>query len=97
MELKKSLLYVMLAGLLLCIISMQVLPQADLPDTAFHRNTAPIIATARVIGASTLLKSTVFNLPIVDSRSREINREHFSPSTVPAKKFLPVLHCSLLC
>ena len=90
MKLKNSFLYVVLAGLLLCIVSMQVLPQADVPD-AFHRYTAPITAKARVIRASTLLKSTVSNLPVVDSRAQEMSRKNLPSSTFPAKNCLPIL------
>jgi len=89
--LNNSFLYVVLAGLLLCIVSMQVLPQADVPDTAFHRYTAPITAKARVIRASTLLKSTVSNLPVVDSRAQEMSRKNLPSSTFPAKNCLPIL------
>ena len=93
---KKSFVCVVLPALLICIVSVQVLPQVDLPDTAFHRNTAPIVAKARITAASTALKSTVFNLSVVDSRSPEMNREQLLTSAVPVK-FLPILLCCLLC
>ena len=93
---KKSFVCVVLPPLLLCIVSVQVLPQVDLPDTAFHRNTAPVVAKTRITAASTALKSTAFNLSVVDSRSQEINREQLLTNAVPVK-FLPILLCCLLC
>jgi len=93
---KKSFVCVVLPALLICIVSVQVLPQVDLPDTAFHRNTAPIVAKARITAASTALKSTTFNLSVIESRSPEMSREQLLTSAVPVK-FLPILLCCLLC
>jgi hypothetical protein len=94
---KKSFVSAVLPALLVCIVLVQVLPQVDLPDAAFHSNTAPIIGKARVRAASTALKNNVFNLSVVDSRAPEVNREQFLTRAVPVKKFLPILLCCLLC
>jgi hypothetical protein len=94
---KKSLVYLVVPGLLLCIISVQVLPQVDLPDAAFHRNTAPMVAKARVRAAPTALKSTIINIPVVDNLSTEVNNEQFLRSAAAIKRFLPVLLCCFLC
>ena len=79
------------------MLFVQVLPQVDLPDTAFHRNTAPIVAKARFTGASIALTSTVSTLSVTGIRSPAVKREQLLTSTVPGKKFLPILLCSLLC
>jgi hypothetical protein len=40
----------LLAGLLLVVIAMiQVLPQVDLPDTAFHENDAPAVIKSKLL------------------------------------------------
>jgi hypothetical protein len=41
--------------LLLLIAVTQVLPQVDLPDTAFHENEAPIVAKFRLVQAPAAL------------------------------------------
>jgi hypothetical protein len=46
---------------------------------------------SQVIRASTLLKSTVSNLPVVDSRAQEMSRKNLPSSTFPAKNCLPIL------
>jgi hypothetical protein len=43
-----------LFSLLMLVAIIQVLPQVDLPDTAFHENTAPIVTKSRVVAAPVL-------------------------------------------
>lgn len=56
---KPSCLFVLMA-LLFLIVVILVLPEVDLPDTAFHGGTAPVDVHAQVTSAPTLLSvSTV--------------------------------------
>jgi hypothetical protein len=86
-----------LLGILLLIGLIQVLPQVDLPDTAFHEDTAPLVMKFRVASAPILSSATVTSRPqlssIVVSNIREIS---IRPSYTSGK-LIPVLHCSLLC
>jgi hypothetical protein len=43
--------FVLLAVVLTIIALVQVLPQVDLPDTAFHEDTAPIVTKSRALSA----------------------------------------------
>ena len=43
-----------LLPLLMVIALIQVLPQVDLPETAFHKDTAPIVMKFRVVSAPAL-------------------------------------------
>ena len=79
------------------MVSVQVLPQVDLPDTAFHRNTAPIVTKASLTRASIALMSTVSTLAVTDSRSPSMKPEQFLAGPVLGEEFLPILLCSLLC
>ena len=47
-------LFVILLPLLIVVATIQVLPQVDLPDTAFHTNTTPIVAKSRATAAPAL-------------------------------------------
>ena len=89
----------MLTGLLICMLFVQVVHQVDLPDTAFHRNTAPIVAKARFTGASIALTSTVYHLvryrySLASGEARAAFNQHCTGQKVPSNPplFSPLLN-----
>lgn len=46
---KITLQLAILCSLLIVVAMIQVLPQVDLPDTAFHEDTAPIVTKSRAM------------------------------------------------
>lgn len=89
--------YPVLASALLCVFLVQVLPQVDLPDTAFHNGTAPLVARARFAPSTPgIVRVRVASGAEAVNRSLETEAK-LSPHTVPLFKFLPTLLCSLLC
>lgn len=87
-----------LLPLLLIIALVQVLPQVDLPDTAFHENEAPIVAKFRLVQAPVIMAA-----PGAISALRAIVR--YEPLSEPSISYrqpsltssLPILLASLLC
>jgi len=60
---KASTLFV-LAGLAFLMLVILVLPDVDLPDTAFHRGTAPVVVHANAnSGPVPLMLASVLRLP----------------------------------
>jgi hypothetical protein len=89
--------YSVLASVLVCVFLVQVLPQVDLPDTAFHNGTAPLIARARFAPSTpVVVRVRVASKSDAIMRSLESGRELLL-HTVPIVKFLPTLLCCLLC
>jgi hypothetical protein len=86
-----------LVSLLFLIVLILVLPQVDLPDTAFHGGTAPVDVHARVTSAPALLSvDTAVQLSFsVQTASRR--REHSPVFAHATSSFLPLLHRSLRC
>src|SRR5690242_10139536 len=41
--------FVLIVGVILAVCTVQVLPQVDLPDTAFHEDEAPTVANFRQV------------------------------------------------
>jgi len=86
-----------LLGILMLIGLIQVLPQVDLPDTAFHEDTAPMVVKFRVAALPVMLAAITSFRPqpstILVSESREALRRPIHVS----KNLVPVVHCSLLC
>jgi hypothetical protein len=93
---KPSSLFV-LVSLLILIVLILVLPQVDLPDTAFHGGSAPVDVHARVTSAPALLNvDTAAQLSFsVETTSRR--REHSPVFAHATSSFLPLLHRSLRC
>lgn len=87
----------LLLGILLIIGLIQVLPQVDLPDTAFHEDTAPVVAKFRVTAAP-ILSSAIVPLDMQSSVAvpSEV-RQHFVRPSLVSANLVPILHCSLLC
>jgi len=89
--------YSVLASVLVCVFLIQVLPQVDPPDTAFHNGTAPLVARAR-FAPSTPVVVRAKVASGAEAVNRSLEREtKLSLHTVPLIKFLPNLLCSLLC
>jgi hypothetical protein len=93
---KPSYLFVLMT-LLFLIVLILVLPEVDLPDTAFHRGTAPVDIHARFTSAPTLL-STGTTVPFSFSpQTASRHREHSLAFAHANSSFLPLLHRSLRC
>jgi hypothetical protein len=93
---KPSCLFVLMTLLFLMVLIL-VLPEVDLPDTAFHRGTAPVDVHAQVTSTPALLSvSTVvpFSFPAQTASRR---REHSLVFAHTGSSFLPLLHRSLRC
>jgi hypothetical protein len=98
LRLLKSLNLYVPSIILLCIVLVQVLPQVDLPDTAFHGGTAPIVAKSRVTARVRLMPRVA--IPVWSSGIKQRSEsDHERPLlyTLSLAKFLPILLCSLLC
>jgi hypothetical protein len=86
-----------LVNLLSLIVLILVLPQVDLPDTAFHAGTAPVDVHSRVTSALGLLSvgpAVPFNF---SAQSALCRREHSFVFAHATSSFLPLLHRSLRC
>jgi hypothetical protein len=82
---------------LFLLVLILVLPQVDLPDFAFHRGTAPIIARSRV-SAPPVLTGVVFparTLPLLKFSNGEEQRSGLVSHGIP--RSLLSLLCNLLC
>jgi hypothetical protein len=89
---------ILLLVVLVTIGLIQVLPQVDLPDTAFHEDTAPVVTKFRATSAPALpvaaglVQLSLFNLV------SEYLWEHFpEPTKFASANFVTILNCSLLC
>src|SRR5579863_1523350 len=93
---KPSRLFVLMT-LLFLIVLILVLPEVDLPDTAFHRGTAPVDVHAQVTSAPTLLSASTL-VPFSFSPQTALRRrEHSLAFAHIGFSFLPLLHRSLRC
>jgi hypothetical protein len=91
-----SRLFVLLSWLLLITLIL-VLPQVDLPDTAFHRGTAPVDVHSRVTSApSPLSVGPVVPLGF-SAHPASRRREHSMVYAHETSVLLPLLHRSLRC
>jgi len=89
-----SLRATILLSLLLVIAIIQVLPQVDLPDTAFHEDTLPRAARCGV-----LAHAMAAVIPAIELR-RELTASHSERTLVPAHPVnepLSTLFSTLLC
>lgn len=86
----------LLMGFLVLIVVILILPDIDLPDTAFHRGTAPVVEHLRASSAPSLL--TVRSLtPLVPSGEAAESRLERTSLSHPTLQSLPILHQSLRC
>lgn len=85
---------VLLLSMLFLFFLILVLPQVDLPDTAFHRNTAPIVIHSRytsppaALPGSAILFASIVMLCALRDRRREFSVAHFSSSSVSLDSIL---------
>ncbi|HEV2732758.1 MAG TPA: hypothetical protein VGV15_22225 [Terriglobales bacterium] len=82
---------------LLLITIILILPQVDIPDTAFHCGTAPVLAKARLTCPPAQSPASLGRRSITQMRVREIA---FSPPGIEASSTgpaLPILLHTLLC
>ena len=88
----------LLLPLLVVVALIQVLPQVDLPDMAFHENTAPIITKSRAIASPVLSIATHRDLvTIADTATLAASSEGVSTTPHRSSLSLPILHSAILC
>jgi hypothetical protein len=92
----RPVLLCLLAGILLVLLLVQVLPQVDLPDTAFQRETAPATVHSQATAPPTFQVSlgSPSPLPQVTVVSQQRPEADFP---LEATESFPVLHRSLRC
>lgn len=93
---KPSSLFV-LVSLLFLIVLILVLPEVDLPDTAFHGGTAPVDVHARVNSAPALLSVDTAVQLSFSVQNTAHRREHSPVFAHATSSYLPLLHRSLRC
>jgi len=83
-------------GVLALIVLILILPDIDLPDTAFHRGTAPVVEHSRASSAPSLLTVRILTPLVFSGEAAEsrLERSSLSHSTLQS---LPILHQSLRC
>jgi len=83
---------IILSGVVFLMLLIVVLPDVDLPDTAFHRGTAPAVLHAQVSAAQTAATVIAAMLHVPDSA--RLARAHYNPGTLtlsPRPNSLPIL------
>ena len=84
-----------LVVVLLLIALVLVLPQVDLPDTAFHGDSSPASVRARGILIPVLLAGVTLQFSFqLSARERLVG---WPLSTLSIPNFLPILHQSIRC
>jgi len=84
-----------------CVIFLMllivVLPDVDLPDTAFHRNTAPAALHAQATAAPVVVVvAAIFQIPLADETAPTLSRP--GPLVIsPHPNFRPILLRSIRC
>lgn len=86
----------LLMGVLALIVLILILPDIDLPDTAFHRGTAPVVEHSRASSAPSLLTSRIQTPLVFSAETAEAQLERSSLSHLTSQS-LPILHQSLRC
>jgi hypothetical protein len=94
-KVKSSTLFVLacMLGLMLLIV---VLPGVDLPDTAFHRGTAPVIVHTQANSAPLAVSSTLL-VRFPEREERSLHAESAIPTDGTAPNFRHILLRSLRC
>jgi hypothetical protein len=84
-------------SMMLLVVLILVLPQVELPETAFHGGTAPVSIRARVNSAPVL--GVTFHEPSFSWQdqiaTQSIDRR--SEPVANRTNFVPILLCTLLC
>jgi hypothetical protein len=82
---------------LLLITIILILPQVDIPDTAFHCGTAPVLAKARLTSQPPQTPTVLDARPLLQPETNRV----FSPQTSLKSSLggltLPILHSTFLC
>jgi hypothetical protein len=88
---------VILSCVIFLMLLIVVLPDVDLPDTAFHRGTAPAVvhATAKAAPA-TVIVGAIFQLPESGRASRPIHGLR-NVAVISDPNFRPILLRSIRC
>jgi len=87
----------LLMSLLFIIFMILVLPQVDLPDTAFHSGTAPVEVHSRVVSVPSMAGLIAEFRFHSSTQAAFPRRERSLPFAHAASSFLPLLHRSLRC
>ena len=74
-----------------------VLPQVDIPDFAFHRGSAPIVAKPKLSGPPVLAIVTTSAQSRLPRQPGEVQNEHIKPVAHSTSHSLLSLLCTLLC
>lgn len=70
---------VILSIVFVFMLLIVILPDVDLPDTAFHRGTAPVVVHAQVTNAPAAARVvTVLQVP----SAAEVSRHYYEPGTL---------------
>jgi|ERR1700722_10457314 hypothetical protein len=93
---KASTLFI-LGSLTLVMLLIVVLPDVDLPDTAFHRGTAPVLVHAQANAApAAVVVASLFQSTRADRTLRRLH-EPGGLSADPDPNFIPILLRSIRC
>jgi hypothetical protein len=85
----------LLLGVFVAMLVIVVAPDWDLPDTAFHRGTAPVVVHAQATSAPAAATiATPFTVPSGTESGRHFH-EHRAFAVYSAPNFLPIFHRSL--
>jgi hypothetical protein len=86
-----------LFGLLSVILLILVLPQVDLLDTAFQRDSSPVTIHSQATAAPVVLTATVAATSLVSVQTWESYPQDAHPSGSAVANFRPILLGSLRC
>jgi len=84
----------MVLGVLLVITLIQILPQVDLPDTAFQEDSAPVAIHARATSPPLVLASGIILPPSLQPPVLELLTLDLVPAHA-APNFLPIFYRSI--
>ena len=93
---KPGALFVLL-GLLSVVVLILVLPQVDLLDTAFQRESAPVSLHSQATTAPIVVTASVAATSLVSLHYWESRREDAHPTGSAAPNFRSILLCSIRC
>jgi hypothetical protein len=86
-----------LLGLLSVILLILVLPQVDLLDTAFQRDSAPTTIHSQATAARIILTANVAANSLASVQQWEAHPQRAIPSGSAVANFRPILLCSIRC
>jgi hypothetical protein len=92
-RISRSALFV-LFSVMVVMLAVVVLPFVDLPDTAFHRGTAPAVIHAQAVSAGAAIAAVFCQTPHVPDPATHFH-EHRAYAVYSAPNFLPIFLSSL--